>query len=100
VGELTDTSKPPRQIVKVMSTIFDLIPTYFDNAQRRPLTLCFMGHQGHARVEKNSPSAREITHTLWGSGPGEEFHRHMSNRTRYGHTGMLESQAQSRGEVT
>ena len=53
-GEWTDTSKPPLQIVKVMSTIFDLIPTYFDNAQRRPLTQCFMCHQGHIRVERTA----------------------------------------------
>jgi Photosynthetic reaction centre cytochrome C subunit len=51
-GDWTDASKPARQTVKVMSTIFDLIPTYFDSAVRAPRTQCYMCHQGHVIVER------------------------------------------------
>jgi photosynthetic reaction center cytochrome c subunit len=55
VGQWTDASKPPRQTVKLMSSIFDLIPTYFDKTQRMPTTQCFMCHQGRVRVERTAP---------------------------------------------
>jgi hypothetical protein len=51
-GDWTDASKPPRQTVRLMSTIFDLIPAYFDNAVRMPRTQCYMCHQGHVSVER------------------------------------------------
>jgi len=50
-----DASKPAHQTVKVMSTIFELIPTYFDPAKRVPSTQCFMCHQGHIKVEQTDP---------------------------------------------
>ena len=51
----SDASKPAHQIVKVMSTIFELIPTYFDPAVRTPRTQCYMCHQGHTTVERTFP---------------------------------------------
>lgn len=56
VGDWADASKPPRRMVPVMSTIFDLIPTFFDTAGRMPRTQCFMCHQGHVRVERTAPA--------------------------------------------
>jgi len=50
-----DASKPAHQTVKVMSAIFELIPTYFDRAQRVPSTQCYMCHQGHIKVEQTDP---------------------------------------------
>jgi hypothetical protein len=35
-----------------MSTLFDLIPTYFDEAVRMPRTQCYMCHQGRTRIER------------------------------------------------
>jgi hypothetical protein len=54
-GDWTDASKPARQMAKVMSAIFDLIPTYFDGTVRMPRTQCYMCHQGHVRVERACP---------------------------------------------
>lgn len=51
----TDASKPAHQMVEVMSTIFELIPTYFDGTVRMPRTQCYMCHQGHIRVERALP---------------------------------------------
>jgi hypothetical protein len=51
----TDASKPAHQTVKVMSTIFELIPTYFDSIVRMPRTQCYMCHQGHITVERGAP---------------------------------------------
>ena len=51
----TDASKPARQMVTVMSRIFDLIPTYFDSTVRMPRTQCYMCHQGRIRVEPGLP---------------------------------------------
>ena len=51
-GNWKDASKPPHQTVAVMTTIFDLIPTYFDAAVRMPRTQCYMCHQGRVRVER------------------------------------------------
>jgi hypothetical protein len=50
-----DASKPAHQMVAVMLTIFDLIPTYFDGTGRMPRTQCYMCHQGHIRVERRAP---------------------------------------------
>ena len=54
-SDWTDASKPARQMVTVMSTSFDLIPTYFDGTVRMPRTQCYMCHQGHIRVERAPP---------------------------------------------
>jgi hypothetical protein len=54
-GDLTDASKPAHRAVKVMSMIFDLVPTYFDSVVRAPRTQCYMCHQGHVRVERALP---------------------------------------------
>ena len=54
-GAWTDTSKPPRRMVQLMSSIFELIPIYFDQTQRMPRTQCFMCHQGRVRVERTAP---------------------------------------------
>ena len=54
-GAWTDTSKPPRRMVQLMSSIFELIPIYFDQTQRMPRTQCFMCHQGRVRVERAAP---------------------------------------------
>lgn len=50
-----DASKPAHQMVTLMSTIFDLIPTYFDSTGRMPRTQCYMCHQGRIRIERRVP---------------------------------------------
>ena len=55
-GNWTDASKPAHQTVKLMMTIFNLIPGYFDPAVRTPVTQCYMCHQGHIKVERTLPS--------------------------------------------
>ena len=52
---LDGRTKRAHQTVALMSTIFDLIPTYFDSAVRAPRTQCYMCHQGHLRVERSMP---------------------------------------------
>jgi len=51
-GDWADGTKPAHETVTLMSSIFDLIPTYFDPAVRMPRTQCYMCHQGHVRVER------------------------------------------------
>jgi hypothetical protein len=51
-GDWSARSKRPHAMVAQMSSIFDLIPTYFDSAVRTPLTQCYMCHQGRIRVER------------------------------------------------
>lgn len=54
-GDWTMPTKRPHQAVALMSTIFDLIPTYFDSAVRVPRTQCYMCHQGSLTVERSPP---------------------------------------------
>ena len=54
-GNWTDASKTAHQRARLMTTIFELIPLYFDKAVRMPRTQCFMCHQGHATVEGTAP---------------------------------------------
>jgi Photosynthetic reaction centre cytochrome C subunit len=54
-GRWADASKPAHAMVAVMSTIFDLVPTYFDRAVRTPRTQCYMCHHGQVRVERRAP---------------------------------------------
>jgi hypothetical protein len=51
-GDWTARTKRAHQTVALMSTVFDLIPTYFDSAIRAPRTQCYMCHQGHVKVER------------------------------------------------
>src|SRR5262245_47514272 len=51
--EATDraaNTKAAKAMVARMLPIFDAIPTYFDD-RRRPVTQCFMCHQGHVKPE-------------------------------------------------
>jgi hypothetical protein len=59
-GDWADGSKPAHQMVAVMSTIFDLIPAFFDPAVRMPRTQCYMCHQGHVTVERAPTSPRPV----------------------------------------
>lgn len=54
-GNWGDASKPAHETVGVMSTIFDVIPMFFDPAVRTPRTQCFMCHHGRVNVERTSP---------------------------------------------
>jgi photosynthetic reaction center cytochrome c subunit len=49
-GDWANRTKRPHQTVALMSTIFELIPTYFDSTVREPRTQCYMCHQGHTKV--------------------------------------------------
>jgi len=51
-GDWTNASRPAHRTVTLMSTLFDLIPTYFDEAVRMPRTQCYMCHQGRTRIER------------------------------------------------
>jgi len=51
-GDWPARAKAAHQMVTTMSTIFDLIPGYFENATRMPRTQCYMCHQGRIRVER------------------------------------------------
>jgi hypothetical protein len=44
-------SKPPKAIVATMNAIFEEIPRHFDE-RRRPVTQCFMCHQGKLKPER------------------------------------------------
>ena len=44
-------TKPPKAIVAKMLPIFDEIPKYFDDT-RRPVTQCYMCHQGKIKPER------------------------------------------------
>lgn len=54
-GDWTVRTRRAHQTATLMSTIFNLIPTYFDSAVRVPRTQCYMCHQGHTRVERSMP---------------------------------------------
>ena len=47
----TLNTKPPQAIVPKMNAIFEEIPKHFDD-KRRPVTQCFMCHQGKTRPER------------------------------------------------
>ena len=51
-GDWTARTKRAHQTVTSMLSIFDVIPTYFDEAVRAPRTQCYMCHQGHVKVER------------------------------------------------
>lgn len=51
-GNWKDGSKRPHALVETMSSLFDLIPTYFDSSVRAPRTQCYMCHHGRARIER------------------------------------------------
>lgn len=48
----TVNTKPPKAIVPKMNAIFEEIPKHFDD-KRRPVTQCFMCHQGKTRPQRN-----------------------------------------------
>ena len=50
-ADRTRTSKPPKAIVATMNAIFEEIPRHF-NETRRPVTQCFMCHQGKLKPER------------------------------------------------
>jgi len=54
-GDWESGAKRAHRTVATMSTIFELIPTYFDSAVRAPRTQCYMCHQGHIAVERSHP---------------------------------------------
>jgi formate-dependent nitrite reductase cytochrome c552 subunit len=54
-GDWKDASKPAHRTVPRMLSIFDLIPTYFDQSIRAPQTQCFMCHHGRVDVEHRQP---------------------------------------------
>ncbi len=60
----TDTSRPARQMVTVMSRIFELIPHLLrQHRTDAPGTQCYMCHQGRTRVEPGPAVAAPATRT-------------------------------------
>lgn len=47
-----DRSRPAYATARLMASMFELIPTFFDAAVRAPRTQCYMCHQGRTRVER------------------------------------------------
>jgi hypothetical protein len=47
----TLNTKAPKAMVAKMMPIFEEIPKHFDQAQRMPVTQCYMCHQGKAKPE-------------------------------------------------
>jgi hypothetical protein len=52
-GNWSDGSRRAHQMVGRMAPMFDLISSYFDGSARRPLTQCYMCHQGSVHVERD-----------------------------------------------
>jgi hypothetical protein len=50
-GDRAADTKPAKAMVAKMMPIFDEIPKYFDDS-RRPVTQCFMCHQGRPKPER------------------------------------------------
>jgi Photosynthetic reaction centre cytochrome C subunit len=51
-GDWRNGSKAPHVTVATMSSMFDLVPTYFAGSERQPRTQCYMCHQGSTRIER------------------------------------------------
>lgn len=48
-GDWKSSGKPPYRTSQVMTSLFELIPRYFEGSERKPRTQCFMCHQGGIR---------------------------------------------------
>ncbi|MFN8579557.1 MAG: photosynthetic reaction center cytochrome c subunit family protein [Gemmatimonadaceae bacterium] len=55
-GAWADRSRPAHATARAMVSMFELIPTFYDAAVRRPRTQCFMCHHGSTVIARTPPA--------------------------------------------